>query len=190
MPASAYSMKRIYLAGPEVFLDNHAEISRRKKAICREHGLVGVFPLDAGFDFTGLSKRQAGLSISKANEDLIRSCDLLIANLTPFRGPSADAGTIYELGFMRGLGRPVYGYSNVDASFFDRTKTLLGKELRKRCDGTLEDAAGMALEDFDLVDNLMIAGAGPVFERAVSPPDVYADLEGFRKCVSAAAGGD
>ena len=183
-------MKRIYLAGPEVFLENHAEVSRRKKKICREHGFEGVFPLDAAFDFTGLSKREAGLSISRANERLMRSCDLLIANLTPFRGPSADAGTVYELGFMRGLGRPVYGYSNLEGSFFERTKALLADRLRKRRDGTLEDDQGMALEDLDLEDNLMIAGAGPIFRRAAPDDALFTDLEAFRQCVRAAADRD
>ena len=41
----------------------------------------------------------------------MRSCDLLIANLTPFRGVSMDSGTAFEVGFMRALGRPVLGYT-------------------------------------------------------------------------------
>ena len=32
---------------------------------------------------------------ARANEDLMRSCDALIANLTPFRGVSMDAGTAF-----------------------------------------------------------------------------------------------
>ena len=39
----------------------------------------------------------------------MRSCQLCIANLTPFRGVSMDSGTAYEVGFMRALGRPVLG---------------------------------------------------------------------------------
>ena len=33
------------------------------------------------------------------------AADAIIANLTPFRGPSADAGTVYELGYMAGRGK-------------------------------------------------------------------------------------
>ena len=36
--------KRVYLAGPEVFLANARVIGARKCAICERHGLVGVFP--------------------------------------------------------------------------------------------------------------------------------------------------
>ena len=30
----------------------------------------------------------------------MKEADAIIANLTPFRGPSADTGTVYELGYM------------------------------------------------------------------------------------------
>lgn len=59
--------------------------------------------------------------IASRNEALIRSCALMIANLTPFRGPSADVGTVYEIGFMRALGRPVYGYATTATPFTQRT---------------------------------------------------------------------
>jgi hypothetical protein len=37
----------------------------------------------------------------------MRSCDAIIVNLAPLRGPRADAGSAYEMGFMRALGRAV-----------------------------------------------------------------------------------
>jgi nucleoside 2-deoxyribosyltransferase len=43
---------------------------------------------------------------------MMGACDVVIANLTPFRGPSADAGTLVEVGWFLGRGRPVFGYSN------------------------------------------------------------------------------
>ena len=53
----------------------------------------------------------------------MRSCDLLIANCTPFRGVSMDVGTAFEIGFMRALGRPVFGYSNTPADYAARVHT-------------------------------------------------------------------
>lgn len=52
--------------------------------------------------------------------------DAIVANLTPFRGPSADAGTVYELGFMSGRIKPSFGYSNVPGSYFDRSQATFG----------------------------------------------------------------
>ena len=54
----------------------------------------------------------------------MRTCDLLIANLTPFRGVSTDAGTAFEVGFMRALGRPVLGYTNTIADYRERTERI------------------------------------------------------------------
>ena len=51
---------RAYLAGPDVFFPNPVEIGAAKKAICAEHGLEGVFPLDANLDLAGLSLEEQG----------------------------------------------------------------------------------------------------------------------------------
>src|SRR5258707_232545 len=88
---------KIYLAGPDVFLPDAIEIGRRKAAICARHGLRGLYPLDNAVD---LSAADASLAIFKGNEAMMDAADAIIANLTPFRGPSADAGTVYELGYM------------------------------------------------------------------------------------------
>ena len=101
--------KRVYLAGPEVFLSNAKEVGKCKKALCRKYGFEGVFPLDVEADLGGKSPKEIGLCISGVNEALIKNCDIVIANLTPFRGPSADVGTAYEIGFAHALGKKVFG---------------------------------------------------------------------------------
>jgi nucleoside 2-deoxyribosyltransferase len=99
--------KRIYLAGSEVFLATARDIGARKRAICERHGLVGVFPGDEEEPCDpALSPAEQGLAISRAMERVMRRCDAMIVNLTPFRGPSADVGSAYEMGFMRALDRP------------------------------------------------------------------------------------
>ena len=40
--------------------------------------------------------------------------------MTPFRGPSIDPGTAYEMGFMRALKRPVLGYRNDPRDYITR----------------------------------------------------------------------
>ena len=87
---------KIYLAGPDVFLPDAVEIGRRKVEICARHGLTGLYPLDNAID---LSARDASLDIFRGNEAMMIEADAIIANLTPFRGPGADAGTVYELGY-------------------------------------------------------------------------------------------
>ena len=98
-------MTAAYLAGPDVFLPEARQWAERKKAICARHGLIGVSPLDPlpdqPSDWAALPEWQR---IALRNETQIRGCDAMIANLTPFRGPSADVGTVYEVGFVRALG--------------------------------------------------------------------------------------
>ena len=113
---------RAYLAGPDIFLPAAEQWAGRKKNICAHYGLVGVSPLDhPANEPSGWSALPDWRRIAARNEALIRSCALMIANLTPFRGPSADVGTVYEVGFMRALGRPVYGYATTAEPFTRRT---------------------------------------------------------------------
>ncbi len=184
---------RVYLAGPEVFLRDADAIFRAKNEICRRYGLVGVSPLESHLDAEPAAQRDIGRRISRSNEVCMRSCDLAIANLTPFRSPSVDPGTAYELGFMRALGKPVLGYTNVCGSLRDRTARCFAEGLRLRSPGQgFEDPDGLLVEDFDMVDNLMIDGAilSSGFRIAVveaSPRERYSCLEGFEQCVEQAA---
>jgi len=179
---------KIYLAGPEVFLPDPLSVGRKKKDLCWKYGFEGVSPLDVGFDPIDLPKREQGSRISQNNELLIGSCDLLIANMTPFRGPSMDVGTAFEVGFARALGKPVFGYSNDAGKLTERTIEFLGRII-ERNNGRLEDSRGIEIEDFDLVDNLMIDGAvyaasGTwVVVPEESRKDYYSDLSGFEECL-------
>ncbi len=179
---------RVYLAGPDVFLPDPLARAAALKSVCSRHGLVGVSPLDTP-DAVPDAWRALPLPrfIALCNEAHIRACDVLIANLTPFRGPSADAGTIFEIGYMRALGRPVWGWSNVAADFFTRSGAAFGAEPSGV--DQWRDRDGMLLEHFGLTDNLMIDGAmlaagGAIFTGEV---DRWRDLSVFERCVAAVA---
>ena len=177
---------KIYLAGPDVFLPAAVELGRRKAAICARHGLTGLYPLDNAID---LSARDASLKIFAGNEAMMIEADAIIANLTPFRGPGADAGTVYELGFMAGGGKLCLGYCNDPTLYADRVRkfTTVDKQA-----GRLADAAGLTVEDFGLSDNLMIIHALELHGCALvtprqAPADIWHDLTAFEVCVRMAA---
>lgn len=183
---------RIYLAGPDVFLPNAAAVAEAKKTLCGAYGFEGVSPVDNEADTAGLPKHEAALKIFAANERAIRNCDSLLANLTPFRGPSADPGTAYEIGFARALGRPIFAYTNVADSLLERMRLQAGNRLVRRASGQYEDADHMAIEDFDCADNLMLVGAvegsgSPIVMHATAPSGRYTDLVGFEMCLKLAA---
>ncbi len=187
-------VRRVYLAGPEVFLRDPIVVTGAKKKICHRDGFEGVSPLDTELDLSTLPAKEAGWQISQANENLLRECDLLIANMTPFRGPSMDVGTAFEVGFMRALGRLVLGYTNIDGTLLERTRAQFSGDLRHR-EGSgdlVEDPDGLQVEDFGLVDNLMIDGAilssgAEVVVMSASQQELFTDVRGFELCVREAA---
>ncbi|SMF60212.1 Nucleoside 2-deoxyribosyltransferase [Tistlia consotensis] len=181
-------MIRIYLAGPEVFLPDAAGIGAAKKELCRRHGLEGLFPLDNDLGDAGPGPFDLAARIFDLNRALIRSADVLIANMTPFRGPSMDVGTAFEVGFADALGRPVYGYANVEAPFLERVAGALPDGARRDESGRHRDAHGMEIEDFGLFENLMIGVPvcrhGPrVFSGSVPHAALYTDLAAFEACL-------
>jgi len=178
---------KIYLAGPDVFLPDAIEIGRRKVAICARHGVSGLYPLDNAVD---LAAADASLAIFKGNEAMMDAADAIIANLTPFRGPSADAGTVYELGYMAGRGKFCLAYSNEPANYAERVARSFA--VTKASGGHLIDDDGLTVEDFGLPDNLMmihtldLRGAKLVTPRQ-APADIWHDLTAFEACVALAA---
>jgi nucleoside 2-deoxyribosyltransferase len=176
----------IYLAGPDVFLPDALEVGRQKAAICARHRLNGIFPLDNAVD---LACADASLAIFRGNEAMMGACAAVIANLTPFRGPGADAGTVYELGFMAGRGKLCLGYSNDPTVYADRARRFT--EITAR-DGRLVDSDGLTVEDFGLADNLMMIHAlelhgCPLVTPRETPADIWHDLAAFEACVRLAA---
>lgn len=179
---------RVYLAGPEVFLPDPHAAADAKKALCAVHGFEGVFPLDGDLDLAGLAPRDQAMKISAANEALIRGCHLVVANMTPFRGPSADVGTAYEMGFARGLGLPVFAYSNVVAPFAERVSAAIPGGAKRRGDGALADERSMSIEPFGLRDNLMLEGAvdgtgASICVHAADTSHLFTDLTAFEACL-------
>ena len=176
---------RIYLAGPEVFLPEARAVGAEKCRLAAEAGLEGAFPLDAQLDLAALPPAEQARRISQANEGLMRSCDAIVANLTPFRGVSMDFGTAFEVGFMQALGRPMAGYTNVTADYAERTRAFQARG-PLTMDG---DRPDLEIEDFGLAENLMIevaiaASGGRVVRREVPKGAELTDLAAFAQCLA------
>jgi nucleoside 2-deoxyribosyltransferase len=172
----------IYLAGPDVFLPDAIEVGRRKRELCERYGAAGLFPLDNAVDLTGTT---ASMQIFRGNRAMMDEADAIIANLTPFRGPSADAGTVYELGYMAGRGKRCLGYSNDPLAYCDRVAQTHRVSTN---DGVLFDEGGLVVENFGLIDNLMIIHGldlhgCPLVVPNVTPTDPWHDLAAFEACL-------
>jgi nucleoside 2-deoxyribosyltransferase len=178
---------KIYLAGPDVFLPDAIAIGRRKIDICARHDLTGLYPLDNAVD---LSAGDASLAIFKGNQAMMDAADAIIANLTPFRGPGADAGTVYELGYMAGRGKLLLAYSNDPVTYAERVARF--DAVTKSTSGHLTDSDGLTVENFGWPDNLMMIHAldlhgCPLVTPKQAPADIWHDLAAFEVCVGLAA---
>ena len=145
-------MKKIYIAGYDVFKKDSIQIGQYYCELCDKYGFEGLYPLDNIVDFNQ-SKNKIAQDIYKANVQLINQSDIVIANLNAFRGKEADSGTIWECGYAKALGKDVYGYMQNKQTYLDTFKN----DEKQLVDGTYFDMDNMVIEDFDYSINLMIA---------------------------------
>jgi nucleoside 2-deoxyribosyltransferase len=128
----------------------------------------------------------------RMDTQLMMSADAIIANLTPFRGLHADAGTVFELGFMCERGKPAFAYSNVVDNHFRRVVSYYGGKVEAAPDGRLRGKDGSLVEDFDINENLMIDGgiaaSGGAFEtHQATDAQRYSDITAFKAVLAIAA---
>eukprot|EP01029_Cantina_marsupialis_P022359 TRINITY_DN544_c1_g1_i1.p1 TRINITY_DN544_c1_g1~~TRINITY_DN544_c1_g1_i1.p1 ORF type:complete len:164 (+),score=26.65 TRINITY_DN544_c1_g1_i1:386-877(+) len=145
-------MKKIYIAGPDVFEKDSIELGKEYVDLCEKYGFEGLYPLDNVIDFNQ-EKRKIAKDIFEANRNLIDQCDIVIANLNSFRGKEADSGTVWECGYASALGKKVYGYINRANYYIDQFDET---EKYKENDSYF-DNENRAIEDFDYPLNLMIS---------------------------------
>lgn len=145
-------MLKIYLAGPDVFDTDAVEKGKVLKALCRQYGFEGHFPLDNAVDIDA-SPYETAKAIREANIKLLESCDIVMANLNPFRGFEPDSGTVYEVGYAAALKKMVFGYASDNRTMIERLRELerLSPDARLCRDGKI-------IEDFGLSHNLMMLG--------------------------------
>lgn len=142
---------KIYLAGPDVFRANAIEHLNSLKELCDKYNFIGLAPLDNTIEIAEKDKGTPLHSnlIFKSNVSLIRQCDVIIANIIPFRGACADDGTAWEIGFGYALGKKIYGYSEFN-NFSLKAITNIMFELDRQDEFT-------EIEDFGNTVNLMLA---------------------------------
>ena len=148
----------VYMAGPDVFYPNALDVACQKKDILSKKGFIGLHPFDN--EVIGAGKIETGRLISQKNKETMDKADIILANLTPFRGPNVDDGTAFEIEYMDALKKPVFAYSNVALDFCESVskwnEEIFGAEPTIRDDGLVYDDNNYLIEDFNYHSNLMI----------------------------------
>lgn len=136
----------LYLAGPDVFRPDALAWAAAVRASVAAAGHRALIPLD--------NEETTAEGIFRANMELIRAADAVLARLDPFRGFEPDSGTAFEVGCAVALGKPVIGYVADDRPQIVRLAERGPLSVR---DGRTFDADDLAVEDFGLPLNLMLA---------------------------------
>lgn len=147
---------KIYLAGFDVFYPDALQRSEVMKAQCAELGLTGVFPADGAIDAAGLTPAELAGEIFRRDIQLIDQCDVVAANVNPFRGTEPDSGTCFELGYGYARGKALYAYTEGPVTMMERVEQHYGA-LSAAVGGAPLDPDGLHVENFGSPVNLMIS---------------------------------
>ena len=163
------SAPRVYLAGPMVFEPDPSAVFARMKAICASCGVTGVTPLDNQVGLETLLPGKPLLQrIVRADIALMDTLEAGVFCLDGFRrGPEMDAGTAFEIGYMKALGKPIAGwtcdprpYPDKVAGFFrDVFRESLVRTRANPAGGTsgaLRDPDGILVHSDGCVQNAMV----------------------------------
>lgn len=156
-------MQKVYIAGPDIFRIGWPDMARKIVTACELWGLEALLPIPANqsLDCPGVSgitvpgKPKDADAVFGSCLDMIRSCDAVVANITPFRGDEPDSGTVFEVATAYALGKPVVAYT-LDTRLTHQRHEHNGS---KTTHGALTCRSGFLVERFDLPCNVMVAQA-------------------------------
>ncbi len=149
-------MKKIDLAGFDVFYKDAKERFEKMRKLCKLAGYEALIPLDNDItEGLGISNR-----IYKANIAMIEQADGIIANLNAFRGKEPDSGTVFEVGYGVAKNKKIVGYTSIE----DWKTHIIGDQKSQILTRGLFDSMfnqqpvdEFNVEDFGLPLNLMLA---------------------------------
>lgn len=175
-------MLKVYIAGPDVFFKDALEIGNLKKEICRKYGFEGVYPLDLLPDDLFTDKydlNSRAKLIKKACVKGITESNILVANMTPFRGISMDVGTACEIGLADMADLDIYGYSLDERHYIEK---VIDAKLFSHKVGDIEyDINGSLVENFLKIDNCMVTEACKEIFFKLTPFETHIEL--FEKVI-------
>lgn len=155
---------KIYLAGPDVFRNEAIKYLNGLKLLSKKHGHIGLAPLDNTIQIPEemLFSQEHGTEIFQANVELIEECDVIIANIEPFRGAGVDDGTAWEIGYGYAKGKKIYGYSEFsDMSLSEITELMF--DIKKQSKFSIIESFGKNTANLMIVDSIRKSG-GNIFK--------------------------
>lgn len=150
----------VYLAGPERYDTDAAEKYDSMKELCAKYGFYAITPTD---EIPGIPAADTDDIYTNAyltfmrQQQHVRDCDIILANLNDFHGWEPDSDTSFECGMAFQLGKKMFSYMDSNEKMIHRVPNF-GKEFDYR------DHCQCNTENFDYPINLMFSGSMPVYE--------------------------
>jgi nucleoside 2-deoxyribosyltransferase len=156
------SMRKVYIAGPDIFRVEWPDMARVIMTACEAWGFEALLPIPADQsldrpDVSGITvpgKPKDARPVFESCMDMIRSCDAMVANITPFRGDEPDSGTVFEMAMAYAQGKPVVAYT-LDVRLTNERHA----NGSITANGALMCQSGFLVEQFGLPCNVMVAQA-------------------------------
>jgi nucleoside 2-deoxyribosyltransferase len=152
-----------------VFEPDPAAIFDRMKALCLAVGVVGVAPLDNQIGLEGVALGKDLVErIVRADIALMDRLEAAVFCLDGFRrAPQMDAGTAFEVGYMKALGKPIAGWTRDVRSYPKRVAeffhSVFGQGLTPTAagsvggmSGSLRDPDGVLVHSEGCAQNAMV----------------------------------
>lgn len=146
---------KVYLAGPEVFFYDAPVVFEKAVEFARGLGLIPLSPYDAVPSSHIKNDKSEAHKIYLGNIGLIDQCDVVVANLSSFRGSEPDSGTVFEIGYAKAKGKKVVGFIGSDTQYYEKVSEVTRVFRDER--GGLRDERQRWVEEMGLPFNLMIA---------------------------------
>lgn len=146
----------VYIAGPDLFFrETWPAHVARVESLCAPLGLTPIFPVPAdpitGPGVTEDSDPSNASTIYRSCLEALSRADMVLANLTPFRGHEPDSGTVFETAMAVSQGKLVVAYTNSP----DPRRVMPPYSVAP--DGAWLDDHGAVIERFGLPLNIMPA---------------------------------
>lgn len=175
----------IYIAGPDVFGVDDLEMGKAKVEICEKYGFNGLYPsflLPEDLFSGNYDSDYVGEIVNERCLDGIKKAEIILGNMTPFRGREMDSGTAFEMGFAKALDKIIYGYSMDNRTYIERMQQDEGGVFVDDR-GTYRDRTGYAIENVNEGENSMISKSCKVKMITPGKGENLTMLELFEKAV-------
>lgn len=162
---------KIYIAGPDVFYPTDLDEGKIKVDLCSAYGFEGIYPsflLPKNLFTDNYTQEKRAKIIKDQCVYGIQEADIIVANLSPFRGYEMDSGTAFELGFASALNKTIYGYTTDPRTYLQRMQEDT-KGVYCDSNNTWRDKSNNVIENVGLVDNCMIGASC----KAIIKPTQY-----------------